>query len=160
MRKTLFLIRLFAIPLALLAIGFLLALAVAAASNTYIESKKWSARDRSITDITATLKTDGGYATYLVVDSYDPLSRTLLAYVRSSALDGYIHQSLKLSPDFDVQRRNAIVKDGIVVGTEPLTDASEFDLRQGTRGIGVLSIAEDGSTQLWYLLIGDPFPRP
>ncbi|MND04532.1 hypothetical protein D3C83_248530 [compost metagenome] len=66
----------------------------------------------------------------------------------------------ELHPDFVVRRRDAIIRNGAVVGTGTTNAATLEDLTQGTRGYGVVGRKENGRFELSYLIVGDPFPRP
>ena len=80
--------------------------------------------------------------------------------VRSTTADQNIQTKLLMADTFYVERRNAIVKDGVVVGVTDTIAASTGDLVSGTRGIATLHTNDNQTIAVENILIGSPFPRP
>ncbi len=157
MRTFALLVRFFFAPLC---VGFLLALVIAAGVQWHAQSQDDVGQARSAADLLTGIRTGNRHTTYLTVTSYDAASRSMLALVHSAAIHQSVPQLLKLSEDFSMERRDAIIQNGAIVGTKPIVKANENELQPDTRGFGMFHLAEDGSMVIDYLLIGDPFPRP
>lgn len=157
MRSFILLVRFVIRPLAA---GLVLALGVAALVHAYVLTAELQWRTASVADISAGLRAGAAYTTHLTVLEYDAGSRELIASVRSAAVGQEIRQRLYFDESTTLSRRDAIVENGVLVGAKPIATAKTDDLRPGTRGYAVISIAGDGRAVVKYLIIGDPFPRP
>lgn len=143
--------------LVFLAVGFILALGAVFAGDMYLEMQRDAARKETANYSILALQP---HALYLTVESYDPASRTIIAQIYSPAANQFLRQKLKLDEAFSMQRRDAIIEAGVITGARATTAATESELVAGVRGIGIMRNADDGTTLLTYLEIGDPFSRP
>lgn len=96
----------------------------------------------------------------LIIYEVDEKAGTITAIVHSRLAGQDIPLRLKISSNFEVDRQDAIVEDGIVVGATNSVPATIADLKKGVRGYGMTSLSDSGEAVITYLLIGDPFPRP
>lgn len=110
----------------------------------------------------ATILGTSGYTGYIVIQSFDNESRVMIALMKSALTNQTIPIRLELTKNFYVERQDAIIENGIVVGTKPRVLASLSELTPGTQGLASLYVATTttGATFMNYLLIGNPFPRP
>ena len=99
------------------------------------------------------------YASYLTIVSVDASARTLLARVKNTASGQEMFVLYTFSDDFQVSRRDAIVRDGITIGVTPATRAELKDLTMGQMALGAVQL-ENGRIVLHRLVLGTPFPRP
>lgn len=102
----------------------------------------------------------GRYAAFIVVGSIDPVGKTLVGITRGNIVEAIMPTRFSLAEKFWVQKRDVVVENGVVVGVTETTDGELSDIVPGTRGYGVAQLAEDGTIELSYFLIGNPFPRP
>lgn len=145
------------VPLGLACIGFLIALAAAVTLESYDRSARMERLAVMSRDTILGLR---GMSVYLVVESFDPESRVLTAHMYSIAAGQYILTRMELSPKFYMERRNARVENGMIVGVDDVVSADASELRAGTRAMAMIT-SEDGKPYVvHYILVGDPFPRP
>jgi hypothetical protein len=97
---------------------------------------------------------------YLTVISIEPATRTLLARVRSQTTISDLDTRLYLPEVLKIERQDPILQDGVMIGVQPIAPADMSEVQPGARGVGVISMDDNGRAQLSYLLIGTPFPRP
>lgn len=100
------------------------------------------------------------YSAYAVIESVDLASNTMTALMRSPSAGLDLRVRFVFDESLVVEKQNAIVENGVVVGRSALEKASIADLQPGVRAIAVLRSSSDGPERIQYALIGDPFPHP
>ncbi len=100
------------------------------------------------------------YTVYVVFESYDPASATVIARVHSPAADQALRTRLTVPDSLVVERQDVLFEDATIVGLSEKKKISLTDVAPGTRGSAVIQPTAEGATVLHYLLVGDPFPRP
>lgn len=99
------------------------------------------------------------YTAHVVIESVNRENRTIRALVYTHAARQRLMMELVYDDALIVEREDAIVEDGIIVGARPLESASLDDLRLDTHGLAVLDLV-NGSHVLRYITIGSPPVRP
>gem|GEM_PF-2928542 len=100
------------------------------------------------------------YVLPIVVQSFDERDGVMTIIAHSASIGQELVIRAYLSDSFRLERRDAIMEDGAVVGFKPVTDASLGELRFGVRGVASVWTDDSGKMVVEYILIGDPFPRP
>jgi hypothetical protein len=101
------------------------------------------------------------YSQRLTIESIDLPTAILRAKIHDVGTQQDISVEYELAADFYIERRDARIKDGIMIGTDKTEQVEPVDLAPGMRGIGVVHLLpEGGRMQMDYLVIGEPFPRP
>ncbi len=100
------------------------------------------------------------YSTYVRILSVDGAQRAVVAELWSAAVNENIPTLFFLAPDFVIERRDGIMKDGAIVGMTPKKSAALSELQIGMRGFARIHVTPEGRMVLQYLLVGDPLPRP
>jgi len=59
-----------------------------------------------------------------------------------------------------IERQDAIVRDGIIVGVKDITPASEAEIIPGMQAFIAVQHTDDGIGVIRYIRVGDPFPKP
>lgn len=101
-----------------------------------------------------------GFLAPITVQSYDESSNSIIAFMRSEALGQDVLVQIKFSDRTLIERRDAIVINGVIMGVGELTSATISDLEEGTRGFVRTFQDPEGRWLADYLVIGDPAPRP
>ena len=126
---------------------------LAAFSKVYIENQRI---DESVETIFGMRL----FATPLTVETFDSNTGTMLATMDSISVGQRILARVRLAENFRLERRDLVVKDGVIVGVTPVSHAEFSEIIPGVKGLGVMHLTPEGELSLQYLLIGDPAPRP
>ncbi len=99
------------------------------------------------------------YDAYLTVLSVDQAEGSALVNLRSNTVNQDIPTKVFFDKDMVVDRRTPLFEGDVIIGSTPSVKAARSDIQPGVRGIGRL-VEDAGKYILYYVLIGDPFPRP
>jgi hypothetical protein len=145
-------------PTALAIIGFVVSICVAASVQIHRDNERFSCDDECLrTGVMGAQSFDAN----LVVESYDAEKKILTAAVHSRTAGQDLRMRLSLTPATPLQRRDAIVENGVIVGMERAEKASPEELLPGIRGVVTMSYREGATVPTIHrIVIGDPFPRP
>jgi len=108
----------------------------------------------------ATLAGLNTYFRSMKIETFDPVSETMVATIENRAVRQTQNILVHVPKDVVIRRQDLFVENGVITRFGPVLSASSTDLLPGTNAYGQMSIAPDGSSELRYILIGDPNPRP
>lgn len=100
------------------------------------------------------------YIAFITITSFDPASRELIVNLYSNAINEVVPSKVLLADGAIIERSDAIVQNGMLVGSSALSEAAITDLVPGTRGFATVRRREDGAAVTHHILIGNPVPHP
>lgn len=137
-----------------------IAAAITAVSAAVVEYAYRVTQIRSVQNMEGIPGIEKPYLAALAIQSIDIENKIIIANTVSPFLNQEIRVKLVFDADLRVQRSNAIVENGVFIGSSPKVDIALEDLREGDRGLGVLQNISGSSIKLLNFLVGNPFPRP
>jgi hypothetical protein len=138
-------------------LGGVLALGAMTGVRLYDTHRRTYQFDNSLKERVLGSKT---YQTHIIVQSFNAPSRTMLALFQNPANGQGVLAQFTVPEQIRVIRRDAIVENGVYVGSTAAQDVSTDVLERGVRALVVVELLDDGTSIARYIMVGHPYPRP
>lgn len=145
----------------LVIIAICIGCAVTIAVLGVLEWQRWNVSVASSELITTTNSLrPSTYQESVVITSVNTNAKTMIAQVRSSTAGQFIPTILRYTDDLEVQRRDVVIENGVIVGLTDTSEQTVANLLPGTHGIATIGVSDEGDLLLLRITIGIPLPRP